>query len=327
MKKKKVSKSLDRFNNLISRVRPLFSRVDWTSQGFTAEKAFIAAVFSKIAYLNIPQYELQYQKKVKIIPCLTYQDIVTHGIHLGIIDYLRALDFGGSFAFTTRKVAVVGVITPEVIIVALRGTRPLYVSDWIIDFNATKTKTHIKNKNLPKGYNVRLHSGFYMAISECLDRIETEILKIAGRRKDHPPVYLVGHSLGGALAAIAHALGGHEFYTHHRYGRYLRSFIPSHSCFSFGMPRYGNDVAVHQLRGPFHTYNDKDLVPGTPAKWMGYENALFECRAGPKGMLGLRPQPKQAFGWWLSRAHLARGLRYHFMERYIQRLCLTVRLC
>lgn len=299
---------LDSFRTQLSVVRQLFAGIDWRDPLFTPEKACVGAAFAKIAYLEIPDFELRHHSAVKIIPCLTYQELVARGVVTNVADFVRNAELGDPFVVVTRYVVAVGIARQDVIFVALRGTRPLYVSDWWIDFHFKKLPTYVDRME------VKFHSGFYLAISECLDQIGAEVQK---RNAGSPriPVYVVGHSLGGAMAAIMYALDGATFYTYHRYGMPLTAATITDSSFTFGMPRYGDHRAV-ALRSPFHVYNKRDLFPGLPTRWMGFADAPAAYRADIYGSLRLQPQDTQGPGWWLDRLPFA-GVKEHSIEDYI----------
>lgn len=206
------------------------------------------------------------------------------------------------------------VATPRVVIISLRGTRALYLSDWMTDITITKTESIVGSKI------VKFHTGFYRAITECLEYISAVMEKRFGHFAPPLPVYITGHSLGGAMAAIAYALDGKPFSSKYNYGRVMRAPLGAFSSYSIGMPRYGNIDAILSLPSPYHIYNDKDVVPGVPPRWLGFENALGEYRVDHHGNLILEPQASQGFKWWMTRIHLVRGFRQHLIEQYIHRL-------
>jgi hypothetical protein len=137
-------------------------------------------------------------------------------------------------------------------------------------------------------------------------------------------VYVIGHSLGGAMAAITYALDGETFYTQHRYGMPLTLGTITDSSFTFGMPRYGDGRAT-VLRSPFHVYDELDIVPGLPPKWIGFANVPTEYRLRKTNSLIRMSQDRQGPGWWLERAPKA-GISEHLIEEYITRLGATVGL-
>lgn len=316
-----MSQSLNNFRHEFSRVLPLIRNIDWQTTIYTPEKACVTALIAKLAYLEIPAFEVRHHSLAKVIPCLTYQELITQGVPVSVVQFfLSFFDFSDTNAFvvTTQDVVAVGLITSAVIFVSLRGTRPLYISDWLVDFHATKTPVYVNE------FATKFHTGFYLAISECLERIEAEIIERAGA-ESKIPIYVVGHSLGGALAGIAYALGGTTYYSKHRYGSDQHSRLTSHAGFTFGMPRYGDADATHYLRSPFHTYNAEDLVPKVPLRGMGFENVPVEYRAGPRGSLEMLAQSGQGIGWLLTKG--LRGMPNHFIERYIHRMCKAAGAC
>jgi hypothetical protein len=71
-----MSKSLERFRRELQRTWRVRGSIDWINPDYSAEKAYIMAIFSKVAYLVIPHYELAHHSLAKIIPCLTYHDLL-----------------------------------------------------------------------------------------------------------------------------------------------------------------------------------------------------------------------------------------------------------
>lgn len=108
--------------------------------------------------------------------------------------YRRSPDFEDKFAvepvFSGPTEAFV-IYNDEVLIIAFRGTNSLEDTRLDIDFRKTKLS------GLPGKY----HRGFVRALNKVLFKLYSKIQFKGGTRK----VYLVGHSLGGALAVLAAA--------------------------------------------------------------------------------------------------------------------------
>lgn len=311
-----MSKNLKRFKQELARAWNYINSVNWVDPAFSPEKAYVSALFSKVAYLELPDFEVQHHALAKVVPCLSYWHLIARGTRHEVLRFLETIDFGDSFVVTTKHVIAVGIRANNVLFVSLRGTRPLYLSDWMIDFHFARTQTYVDS------HAVHFHSGFYLAIRECLGAIASEIQKRNARFE--VPVYVVGHSLGGAMAGVSFAVDGLTFYSKHYYGITVTERWGSHSAYSFGMPRYGDARAVHDLRAPFHTYNDRDIVPGVPPRGFGYANVPIEYRTDAQGGLMLAQQGQQGIGWWAARLNLARGVRFHLVERYIRRLGVAI---
>ncbi len=104
------------------------------------------------------------------------------------------------------------------------------------------------------GAGARFHQGFVRAIGDIwepfLEAIEVE------RKKSERPIWLTGHSLGGALALLAAWL-------------LRRKFISVHQVFTFGGPMIGNNEVVKAFAREFpdkifRYVNRPDPIPKLP---------------------------------------------------------------
>src|SRR5262249_23648569 len=104
------------------------------------------------------------------------------------------------------------------------------------------------------GVSARFHQGFVKAIGDIweplLEAIEAE------RAKSERPIWLTGHSLGGALALLAGWL-------------LRRKFISVHQIYTFGGPMIGNDAVVQAFAREFphkifRYVNSPDPLPQLP---------------------------------------------------------------
>ena len=129
----------------------------------------------------------------------------------------------------------------EFAVLCFRGTQQL--RDWMVNINCETQP--IRDPNGGTGFVGNMHKGFhdaYKSVEKSIaDRLEgTEDL----------PLYITGHSLGGALAVVA---------------TWYQSSQRLAACYTFGAPRVGND----QLQGRFKTpiyriVNAADPVPFVP---------------------------------------------------------------
>jgi len=139
---------------------------------------------------------------------------------------------------------------------------------------------------------IAFHRGFYRAVAGTLDKIYSAI-------RDHcatgniarPVIYVTGHSLGGAMAAIMNAHWNYSTYDLRR----TQSF-PIRSTYTFGMPRFiGSNTKValqadqehrmlrrnrHEppigLNFPFHLSNFGDSVPHLPMHYLDFADSPEE---------------------------------------------------
>lgn len=284
---------------------------DWADDQFSWNKAYVAAVFAALAYEELPQFELKKSKRAKIIPCDSYQAHVSRWETTQHRASVQELDTNARIEVIVRNRLVITVSRlPKVIFVSLRGTT-LSFSDFKADLDFRKVRYQSGF-----GESVRLHRGFFDAVLECFDEV---VERLRATNKDPSvPVYITGHSLGGAMAAILHArLDETDFHPFRHRPRHRIS--PATSCYTFGMPRYGDTSAKAVLPQPYHTYNELDAIPTLPPKLLGFADSANErcLNAIPeiamvlsKGDFALRKGKGIA---------TILGVSDHRMERYMER--------
>ncbi|MDI9246928.1 lipase family protein [Marinobacter sp. CHS3-4] len=131
------------------------------------------------------------------------------------------------------------------LVLAFRGTQPS-----IIDV-ATDLKANLVQA--PDGGQI--HAGFLGAFEQVKTRIQVTLDKHAG-----VPLYLTGHSLGGALAMVA--------------TRYLGSDSTG-ATYTFGCPRVADDAFYRDIKTPvYRVVNGADAVARVP---FGYGFSIFLC--------------------------------------------------
>jgi hypothetical protein len=123
------------------------------------------------------------------------------------------------------------------------------------------------------GVGARFHQGFVRAIGDIWDPLLQAIEE--ERKKDDRPIWLTGHSLGGALALLAAWL-------------LRRKFIAVHQVYTFGGPMIGNDevAKVFAREFPdkiFRYVNSPDPIPKLPTISL-IANHYAHC--GPETLLG-----------------------------------------
>lgn len=168
--------------------------------------------------------------------------------------------------FESRNTGTEGFIAgdDQKIIIAFRGTSDK--QDWLTDA-ATIQKTWSSITNIGK-----VHSGFYQSLNSVWSVI-IEYLKEL--QTNNQPIWITGHSLGGALAALAYAT--------------LRLQEPQYElagAYTFGQPRVGDDVLCKAFDADskhrfFRVVNNNDIVPRVPSKVVrqGLSIATFAARA------------------------------------------------
>lgn len=146
-------------------------------------------------------------------------------------------------------------------ILAFAGTDPLSLANWITDLDA---------RTAPNG----MAGGYKRAFEAVLPSV-VAIARAQARRGR--PLFLTGHSLGGALAVVA----AHELQA---------SGVEVEGVYTFGMPRPGDAGFADTLYRPLlgaRTYRlvyGADIVPTVAPSWMGFRHVgrLLLCRSGSR---------------------------------------------
>jgi triacylglycerol lipase len=123
--------------------------------------------------------------------------------------------------------------------VTFAGSDPLKIEDWITDFNAVQSATH-------------LHTGFQDAVETVWPVIQTAI---ANRPAPGQPLFFTGHSLGGALAIIAAGRAARE------------PNVQTTVVYTFGSPRTGGSAFFDSYglgESTFRLIHGTDIVPTVP---------------------------------------------------------------
>ncbi len=290
--------------------------IDWRKSGFEIEKAFVCALFSELTYYRIPDFELKQADRVNVVPCFAYQQAIRDGRRLDFDEIMRSLEFGEFFVVIRRYAIVVGVRTPSMIIVAIRGTKYLY--DWLANLRATRF-SHESGAG-----KVHFHMGFFRAISACLEPVSLELQTFIRGNTEQVPIYVTGHSLGGAMAAIMHAIWGMTVSSEFVQEGLVRNRLTTHAGYTFGMPRYGDARAVTALREPYHVYNELDIVPTVPPKWLGFQSCFNEFMLDGTSLENAQNRESLKFFSWISRLVSGKGIQNHSMEVYRERLAQNI---
>jgi triacylglycerol lipase len=173
--------------------------------------------------------------------------------------WAKVSGFTGAFDFFDNQ-DTQGFVTEsgDAIIVAFRGTQPNRPMDWFVDFRATCDPWDHKNAG-------KVHSGFYSALRKVwgVTLANGEVLPRRLVNRGSKPIWITGHSLGGALAVLCAAQA------------LFVSKIPVQGVYTFGQPRVGTKDfadAVHAKLGSgiFRFVNDRDIVPRVPLFSMGF---------------------------------------------------------
>jgi pimeloyl-ACP methyl ester carboxylesterase len=159
----------------------------------------------------------------------------------------------------------------DLIAVVFRGTE-----------NELDWKTNFRFQFVMLQGGAKVHAGFFLAYLTIRDTLFTTVKKLV--EKKPRPVYLTGHSLGGALAMMATAeLSNHD-------DRELRDCIAA--CYTFGSPKVGDRSFDQLVKVPlYRVTNGVDIVPAVPL-WFGYRQVGDTRYFSLAGAAPLRRAPR-----------------------------------
>lgn len=162
------------------------------------------------------------------------------------------------------------------VVVAFRGTEAPTSIDGLKDWLLTDAlnllivpEGRLGTDFIAAGVGARFHKGFMDALAEIWEPVFE--MTTAELKKSERPLWLTGHSLGGALALLAAWL-------------FQRKFVSVHQVYTFGGPMIGNRDAVaafdRELRGKIFRYVDpRDPIPQLPTMSL-LANDYCHCETG-----------------------------------------------
>ena len=177
---------------------------------------------------------------------------------------------------------------------AFRGTEPKEFNDIKADLKAWKSKSKTKG---------RVHDGFYDEVNKVWKDIKEKL-------STSKPLYICGHSLGGAMATIAAS----------------RLQNKCKELYTFGSPRVGNKKWVESVNVKHYRWrNNNDLVTKVPLWIMGFRHhgdMMYINHYGNlrNGLSKWQLLKDWARGHWaaIKNFELFDGLRDHGMANYVK---------
>ena len=219
------------------------------------------------------------------------------------------------------------------IVVAFRGSEGPTSLDGFKDWLLTNARNflvlpegRIGTDFAAAGVGARFHRGFLEALEEIWEPLFASVEGLT--RQDERPVWLTGHSLGGALALLCA-------------WRMHQHFLPIHQVYTFGAPMIGNDATAKayekEFPGRIFRYVDRcDLVPKLPTMSLlsnQYGHCQQEIVIGDSlaekavEMLGNVADPTGAITSEVADSlwgDLHNGFSSHLMDNYLSQISKTI---
>ena len=195
----------------------------------------------------------------------------------------------------------------EALLIAFRGTEVAKIKDWFTDLMAIGVPA-------PSGVG-KIHTGFAVGLGAVWPQLQQAL---AEQYHGQVPIWLTGHSLGGALATLAAAQIR------------FNANLPVQGLYTFGQPRVGDRkftkflmLAMPERLVRF--INNNDIVPQVPPPgiFLKYWHGDREARFAPEENLTLDVP------WWIRARSLVKGsltdvhklgldsFTDHSMDRYV----------
>ena len=244
---------LEVVNNLLAREVPSYR------QAYSDRTAWLMACFSELAYLRFnPLFSSDKQKQIitqlleDFAKQTTNSSLLKLLADLGeVVGYdheaeraklvaeLAALNAELLTTFDSDGTQAILISTHKSIVLAFRGTETTSVKDIKADLKATTTKCD-------SGGNI--HCGF----KEAFEAVELDIQKTLNQEAHaNKPLFITGHSLGGALATIA--------------AKKLKHSGGIAACYTYGSPQVGDEEWISNIKTPlYRIVNAADCVTMMP---------------------------------------------------------------
>ena len=268
-------------------------------QAYSDRTAWLMACLSELAYLRFnPLFESGVQKEwflehiamliddgrkaslLKLVDSVAYDP---EGERRMLEDSLDSLRLELSATFDQGGTQAILVSGEHFIALAFRGTEAMSIRDVKSDVRANKRACESGGQ---------MHSGFYDAFENVRSMVEAAINDPAHADK---PLYVTGHSLGGAVATVAAKKLAHPGGTA--------------ACYSFGAPRVGDDDWIAEIRTPiYRLVNSADCVTMLPPSSESVALVAWLLRLVSKAHI---PFVSPATGWLASRLSTAIGGYLH----------------
>ena len=240
---------IEMVNNLLSKEVPTYR------QAYSDRTSWLMACFSELAYLrfnplftNSVQKELvtkhlqEFAEKTKKSSLLKLIDVLGYDHNAEakkLVTELKSINAELVTTFDSNGTQAILISTDKFLVLAFRGTESTSIKDIKSDAKANTTTCDSGGK---------IHSGFKSAFEEVALDIQEFINQ---EEYSSIPLFITGHSLGGALATIA--------------AKKLKHAGGIAACYTYGAPRVGDEKWISNIKTPvYRIVNAADCVTMMP---------------------------------------------------------------
>ena len=179
----------------------------------------------------------------------------------------------------------------DLAVVSFRGTQQ--VQDWMTNLKFDKEPVHKRSQHSPRRVG-EVHRGCNQAFLSVETQIRQHLKELFGI-----PLYITGHSLGGALATLA---------------TWYISADALAACYTFGSPRVGDGGLTNHFRTPiYRIVNGADPVPFVPPATAAVDFVKGALRLSIAVIPIIGPWLDKALNWIVSK----QGYRHYGFQRYL----------
>jgi hypothetical protein len=240
---------------------------------------YLSAIASEMAYYEVAADEIGAYRRLKCIPCEDFREI----LNVGSSTSLRSVVSAGLFVEGQASIETISTSSTKTVIfsfdqhlfISCRGTVPSFSKDWKTNFK--KNQIAVVH-SLPRAMPCLIHEGFAREAMALLRPLQRKILEKKPKR-----VFLTGHSLGGAIAALI------AYFSISRRSEYPNMldepYLMPSKTICFGTPRIGNcefnnNYSFWQDHDCWEFVSgENDMVPKVPFRSAGYSDLPMQIDA------------------------------------------------
>lgn len=201
---------------------------------FFAYQNLLSPPVRRAAYSDRTAWLMAECARLAYYPFEQNREAIIAALKQGGFELCQCFDRGGTQAYLAQR--------SDLAVLAFRGTQK--------DLRDIITDLQFRMYSNPDG--TRTHTGFGTAFSHIKDEVREAVSKLDSGL----PLYITGHSLGGALATIAAS---------------QLSSDQIAACYTFGAPRVGNLEFSRIIKVPiYRIVNSTDIVARVPLMVAGY---------------------------------------------------------